>query len=389
MRTITNKKVRDAVNNIIQNHVFYATMLLQQNIIEDNSEGNPTFYVDGKNLAYNSNFVETLSFDEVKGVIIHEIFHLIMLHHTRMGKRDAKMWNCATDYTINFELIKEGFILPKDLLYDPQYGNMNAEDIYRIIEQKEKDKKKNQKPDDKSGQKGNEPKDSPSFGEVRESKEADIEETAKIQTKQALSIAKAAGELPNQSIIDMIGAITNPKFNWRDIINQFITEIVAKDYSFEHADNRFLQNGIVIPSLYSKAVANIVVAIDTSGSVNLEEVKAIVIEAKNCLDIMSEDKDNATLTVIYCDAMVQSVDVFDGGNISPNPKGGGGTKFSPVFKYIEDNNIECDAVIYITDGFCNDFGPAPDYRVLWGITTRYMNFKPPFGEKFDFDINWM
>ena len=60
----------------------------------------------------------------------------------------------------------------------------------------------------------------------------------------------------------MIGAANKPKFDWRTIINQFVSEIVAKDYSFERADNRFLHNGIIIPDLYSKAVANIVIAID-------------------------------------------------------------------------------------------------------------------------------
>ena len=93
MQTIKHNKVRDAVNNIIQNHAFYATILMQQNIIEDNSSKNPTFYVDGKNLAYNSKFADSISFDEVKGVLIHEVMHLVLLHHCRMGKRDSKIWN--------------------------------------------------------------------------------------------------------------------------------------------------------------------------------------------------------------------------------------------------------------------------------------------------------
>ena len=131
------------------------------------------------------------------------------------------------------------------------------------------------------------------------------------------------------------------------------------------------------------------VAIDTSGSVNLDEVRAIVEETRHCLDIMSEDKDNASLTVIYFDHMVQGVEVFESGSdIKPNPKGGGGTNYAPIFKYIQDNDLKCDACVIITDGYCWDFGKIiPSYPVLWGLTTGCYTFKAPFGEKFEFDIH--
>jgi predicted metal-dependent peptidase len=389
---------------------------MQQEIIEDNSSKNPTFYVDGKRLGYNSKFADSLNFDEVKGVLIHEVMHLVLLHHTRMGKRDVEVWNKACDYAINEELIKNGFKLPKGVLLDPQYNGKNAEEIYRALylkkikEEAEKDKQEDNSNGESSdsmdssgdsgdsnndesegnneGGEGNEEKPV-TFGEIRPATEDNAEETAKIQSKQAISIAKAAGEMPGNSIIEMIENSYKPKFNWREIINQFVSEITQKDYSFENPDRRFLQNGIVLPDFYSKAPANIVVAIDTSGSVNLDEVRAIVEETRHCLDIMSEDKDNASLTVIYFDHMVQGVEVFESGSdIKPNPKGGGGTNYAPIFKYIQDNDLKCDACVIITDGYCWDFGKIiPSYPVLWGLTTGCYTFKAPFGEKFEFDIH--
>lgn len=465
MKTIPHKKVRDAVNNIIQNHAFYATILMQQNIIEDNSAKNPTFYVDGKNLAYNSKFADSLTFDEVKGVLVHEVMHLVLLHHARMGKRDGRTYNIAADHVINNQLIKDGFILPKGLYNDSRFAGMNVEEVYRILyieklkeEQKKEEQKDSQKDNnqDSSGdsssgagesQEGEEENDSEddsdnsddsdnqedgeendeegdsdsdsdeekdsddssdnegegkgndgegeekeepvTFGEIRPATEENAEETAKIQSKQAISIAKAAGEMPGNAIIEMIEGSYKPKFNWREIINQFVSEITQKDYSFENPDRRFLQNGIVLPDFYSKAPANIVVAIDTSGSINLDEVRAIVEETRNCLDMMSEDKENASLTVIYFDHAVQGVEVFESGSdIKPNPKGGGGTDYAPVFKYVSDNDLKCDALVCITDGYCWSFGNIiPDYPVLWGLTTGCYTFKAPFGEKFEFDIH--
>jgi len=432
MKTIPHKKVRDAVNNIIQNHAFYASILLQQEIIEDNSDKNPTFYVDGKRLAYNSNFADSLSFDECKGVLVHEVMHLVLLHHCRMGKRDARIYNEACDYCINAELIKSGFKLPKGVLINSRFDGMNAEEVYRILfmeevkKQNEQDKKneKKEKSQDSNSDSENGAGDSGegessdsenqenqdgeennsdsfesddekgeekpvTFGEVRPATEESAEETAKIQSKQAVSIAKAAGELPGNSIIEMIENSYKPKFNWREIINQFVSEVTQKDYSFENPDRRFLQNGFILPDFYSKAPANIIVAIDTSGSVNLEEVRAIVEETRHCLDIMSEDKDSATLTVIYFDHTVQGMEVFEGGSdVKPNPKGGGGTDYAPIFKYINENDLKCDACVVISDGYCWNFGNIiPDYPVFWGITVAYNDFRPPFGSKFDFDIH--
>lgn len=420
MQTIQHKKVRDAVNNIIQNHAFYATILMQQNIIEDNSRNNPTFYVDGKNLAYNSKFADSLSFDEVKGVLAHEVMHLVLLHHARMGKRDARIYNIAADHVINNQLIKDGFILPKGLYNDPKFAGMNVEEVYRILyleeikkqaEQDKQEQKDNNSGDssdsmpdagdnsgdssdnedgDESNNEGKGEEEKPvTFGEIRPATEDNAEETAKIQSKQAISIAKAAGEMPGGSIIEMIENSYKPKFNWREIINQFVSEITQKDYSFENPDRRFLQNGIILPDFYSKAPANIVVAIDCSGSVNLDEVRAIVEETRHCLDIMSEDKENASLTVIYFDHVIQGVEVFESGSdIKPNPKGGGGTSYAPIFQYIESQDVKCDAAIVITDGYCWEFGNIiPSHPVLWGLTTGCYTFKAPFGEKFEFDIH--
>ena len=48
--------------------------------------------------------------------------------------------------------------------------------------------------------------------------------------------------------------------------------------------------------------------------------------------------------------------------------GMGGTDFRPVFNYIEEDDLNPTALIYLTDGY----GPAPDeepdYPVLWVIT---------------------
>ena len=384
VKAIKNSKIKEAVNYIIFRHPFYASMLLQQNIVEDNSCD--TFYVDGANLGYNTDFANTLCLEENVGVLVHEVYHLILLHHTRMNRRKHELWNQAADYAINIQLVRSGFKLPKGVLLDYQYDNMSAEEIYRLLDKKENDQKKKpsngnkeEEGDDKqkgAGKKAN------GIGEVRQaSNTKEAEEKAKVQTKQAVAIAKQSGQMPSEQLINIIGATQVSKQDWHSILNRFINDVAAKDYSFEHPDTRFLGSNIILPDLHSKAIGNIVFAIDTSGSVSTKEVEDMVNEVRSCLDIMMEDKDSVELTVIYCDAAVQGVDIFDGSIDKPNPKGGGGTDYAPVFNYIQENDIEPDALIYITDGYCWSFGDiVPDYPVLWAITTGCYTFNAPFGE---------
>lgn len=57
---------------------------------------------------YNCNFVNSLSVGQVKFVMIHEAYHILMRHGTREHNRDHRIWNQAGDYYIN-KLIAEQF----------------------------------------------------------------------------------------------------------------------------------------------------------------------------------------------------------------------------------------------------------------------------------------
>ena len=92
---------------------------------------------------------------------------------------------------------------------------------------------------------------------------------------------------------------------------------------------------------------------------------------------------NAGITVIYCDTKVQGepVEIEPGETQILEPKGRGGTDFSPAFNYLIDHNIEGKAIIYLTDGECHSFPKEePDAPVLWVQYGNYKRFAPPFGE---------
>ena len=159
-------KLQRGINSLILNSPFYASVLLNQKIICDNSK--PTFSVNGKTLKYNEKFLDSLTHDEIVGVLAHEVEHLARHHHLREKGRNHKEWNEACDYAINPLLVQAGFKLPKEALIDPSFPiGECAENIYRSIQQKkqEEQSKKEQEKKDKeekdNAEKQNDPNGNP------------------------------------------------------------------------------------------------------------------------------------------------------------------------------------------------------------------------------------
>ena len=75
-------------------------------------------------------FVLKITGEECEGVLLHEGYHVILLHHIRMGNRNHKLWNIACDYAINNYIYDHtDFELPEGGLWDEKYDHMTAEKI--------------------------------------------------------------------------------------------------------------------------------------------------------------------------------------------------------------------------------------------------------------------
>jgi predicted metal-dependent peptidase len=84
--------------------------------------------------------------------------------------------------------------------------------------------------------------------------------------------------------------------------------------------------------------------------------------------------------VIYCDTRVRNTRVFtDGEQLVLEARGRGGTRFNPVFEYINGQEEKPVCLIYFTDLDCSDQPEEPDYPVLW-VTDEQTTTVGPFGE---------
>lgn len=373
--TTASQKMVKARANLVMGHPFFGTLALRLKIVEDPSI--ETASCDGTSIRYNPKFVNKLPLSKVQGMIAHEVMHPAFLHHTRRGSRDKNKWNQACDYSINTILHNAGFDLPNGGCLNPAYNGMTAEHIYTLISDNPKD-------DNGQGQgQGNDPggdggvDDSPNSQNSGGSQSQQNNEEAewKVAVAQAAHVAKQAGHLPGD-IERMMEELFEPVLPWRNILRRFMTEKCNDDFSWKRGNRRFIAQGLYLPSrLSDDAMGEIVVVIDTSGSIGQKELTEFGSEIKGIVDEARPSK----VRVIYCDSHIAHIDEFGpDDDLQFAAHGGGGTDFRPPFAWLEENQIVPRALVYLTDGYGPFPEQEPDFPTLWCINNH--DVTPPHGE---------
>jgi len=363
------QKISQAKTKLVLHHPFFATFVLKTEFVKDKSA--PTMWTDGVKVGYNPEFVEGLSVDQVMAVIVHEMYHVLFLHHLREGYRNHMKWNMAGDYAINGLIQESGFKLPPNCLLEAKFKGWEAEKIYVKLPDPDEIKV----PGNMIGE-VREPKNddgSPLSEGQRQQKEAEI----KVTMTQAAQIARRQGNLPS-GLERLVKELLEPKVNWKNILQEFVTQNSRNDYSMAKPNKRYIPMGVYLPILEKPELGELVIAIDTSGSLNEKDLAEIAAEIRSIMATYE-----VTLHVIYCDARVHPpVDEFTRGeDVELKMRGGGGTDYVPVFDYIKNNGIDPICLVYFTDGYCNSFSKyTPHFRTLWVLTEKNEGFKYPFGE---------
>jgi predicted metal-dependent peptidase len=402
------KMVTDALINLLSHKPFYGTLAMRLTV-QPMPKLPWLMAVDGKHLVYNpARIVDELRHEQLVGLIEHEVCHLALNHHNRRAGRDFKLWNKAADYAVNSILMEDHVTLPDNGLYDPAYKGMPAEEIYTALEQAQQQagdqgdqggsgqgdqdgQQQGPVSAEKSstgsgnGQKGQPGQQGQLDSVVMDSDGSD--ESSEAEWKQAairaISAAEGAGGAPSglkAAITEMI----RPSLPWREVLRDFLTSASRDDYSYARPNRRYVAQGLYLPEARSEAAGTIVVAVDTSGSINKELLDTFISELKNVFTEVSYDE----LHIVFCASKVREAKSF----LSDEPielgdfKAGGGTRLQPVFDWVAENSEVPDALIYFTDLEIGPYKPTdPGYPVLWaaprGWDTSHWAWKnPEFGE---------
>jgi predicted metal-dependent peptidase len=393
IETPTSRRIQKARTALVLDHPFFGSLLFRLKDRECLSI--QTMATDGVSLYYNPEFVETLSAAILAGTLAHEVMHPALHHHVRRTGRDPKRWNMACDYAINPLLVDAGLSLPEGVLLDNRFRGMSAEQIYNLLETEapqesdSKDKQSESGGAESSAEQptagnANEPS-SPvtdgGIGQVLDAPRPDeespsVEEQARewsIAVNQAATIARQAGRMPAGLNRTLEGAAESA-VDWRELLRRLWSDTLPTDYSWMRPNRRHLWTGLYLPGVAREGIGEVAIAVDCSGSVSARQLRLFEEEALSILEGQRPER----VYILYFDAVVQKVEIYEAGQrIDLNPVGGGGTEFGPCFEWLNERGIRPQCLVFLTDLY-GSFPPcAPAYPVLWASTGSQ---KAPFGE---------
>ena len=363
----TEQRIAKARSLLILEHPFIGSIAMSLPIELD--EDCPTAWVDGKSIAFNPTWVDKLTDDELLFVVAHECMHPMLEHPFRKGTREHKKWNQAGDFVINHLLTEDKIgMMPKGGLLDEgiyNSGGGTTDGIYNILQST---------PDGSGGDVG-EPLDDCRNGGKTKGEMAEQEAKWKVKVAQASQSAKMVGKL-SKAQARLANEILHPNLDWREVLQRFLVRCKDDSRTWAKPNRRFIAQGLYLPSVSGEAMGELVIAVDCSGSIGEEELAQFSAEIRK----IKEDTNPTCIHVVYFDSEVSHYDACTRDDeLDIKMHGGGGTAFSPIFKYVDEHGIEPTACVVLTDLCCNDFGDAPQYPVLW-VSTEEVRDKVPFGE---------
>lgn len=485
-------RVKQARARLMINQRFFGTATLSMQLEE--TKVFPRAATNGKRIAFNTAWSDTLSLEEIEAVLCHEVLHCLFFHQTRRDDRDHETWNKAGDYAINLILHKNNMKLPADVLLDQQYDGMPAEVIYQKLmasRTQESGQNRQQKQGGNQGDKGNqsagngkgeeqnggndgqgrpgngqqegegqeggqgqgqgqgqdsgspdgnsgEGADGPgsgqpeaggsgnggnsgctdgggsdpgslsrgngsacgdaaidqpwNIGQVMDAKDengdtlSDVarsqhEQDWKIQAQQSLAAARRQGSVPG-GIQRLVEEMCVKKIDVEEALRMFMSQAIADDYNWRRPNANYMTRELYMPSLYNDVLPDVVMVMDTSGSVTDEQTAYFQAKVNSVLREF-----NTVVHVIYCDTEAHYAQEYRPEDlpITLKPIGNGGTDFRPPFKVVADMGIEPACLIYLTDLECSRYPNEPKYPVLWAVYNKYEHgdYQVPFGEAID------
>lgn len=369
------KRLTKARINLITYFPFFGTLALRMRYIERMDI--PTLATDGVNCFYNPNYVnKELNDDTSQTAIAHEIGHCIFDHLLRLAGRNPQKWNAAGDFVINGMLKKIGMKLRDSWLWKQGWDEtVTADWVYTQLPDPPPPPVGGggQGKGDAGDQYGGQDQQLP----ANTKEDPALTDNWKLAVASAAMAAKQAGKLPAE-LERFVHDVLHPAEDWRSRLRRFVTEVTRNDYSWQRPNKLYPVTGIYMPSLHSESMGTLAVVIDDSGSIGNDILNVF---GQETVAARAAARPLRTL-LISCDARVNDVedlDEFAELNVTDiKVHGGGGTDFRPPFNWLSEHGVRPAALLYLTDGH----GPfpeyAPDYPVLWCITT---NVQPPWGER--------
>jgi len=372
------------------NMSFYAFIISKMNvqISKDISTAGVGWYNNKYNLVINPDFMKKLTVQERIGILIHESLHVMLKHNFRQGERDQKLYNIAADIALN-QLINEPAKLPEGAMFPETFDfskDLTADQYYELLKQEqEKQQKEKQESQDK-GENWEGPSDGKpdltnldedgegmlvdshdkwsTSGEIDEAEQELARSTMEKMIKDAID--KSKGNVPG-NISDILNLWNKKaKISWKRVLKKYISSKKgSKIGTIKRRDRRQPYRKDLKGKKVYYDIPNVIVCIDTSGSMSDEEIVEGLAEINEVCKVT-----HSNLKVIQIDTNVTSIEEYNPKKKTFKRNGYGGTYMFSGIEYILENKIPHDVIIYISDMYIEDVSTDNNWRkvkkpVIW------------------------
>ena len=366
-------ELNKACKQLIITDPFYGIFLLSLN--KSYSDQVPTAAVcrDGINckLLVNKDFWNSLTDTQQLAILKHELMHICFKHITMHVDFDnTELFNIAADMEVNSYI--DG--LPDGHIDASNYGlgyKKGTKYYYNALKsQSSENQQSSNLPSLGNSETGtgdhNPWSDFDTSDSVKQLVEQQIDHLAK---QAAESIQRSQGTIPGEltEYIKKLFKQKKPIFNWRQYfrrcigtINDITLKKTRKKESLRFPDSSGIKH---------KKKTKILVAIDTSGSVNGQELCDFFSEINHIY------KASAVIDILECDTKINSKYQYSG-KFDGKIHGRGGTSFTPAIEYYNQNRKEYTTFVYFTDGY-SSIDILPLKNMIWVITSNGNKQKYP------------
>jgi predicted metal-dependent peptidase len=347
----------------------------------------PTAGTDGRNEMYNPEFIWQFTEKMVGFIIVHENMHKAGRHLSTYKKLvdiyGPKLVNMALDLWINNkikkadpneELVAMPFLDGKQAgLYDAKYDGWTALQILKDLKQEQEDEPERGEGGEGGGE-GFDDHDWEGASKMSEEEVKKLGSDIKQAIRQGQMAAKKMG-VGTGAGSDLLGLneLVASKVDWKQQLQEFVNLTCAakQESSWRRPNRRFLHEGVIMPTLISESITELVFSRDASGSMHFgERLTKVTSEMVAIARALRIEK----IHLIDWDGKVGyhgefTPDTFQHAPSIKEVRGGGGTDPRCVATYLKEKQIKPDAIVMLTDGEINNWG-SWESPILWVISNK-------------------
>jgi len=308
----------------------------------------------------------SLSAEHQQSVLLHELWHIALLHIPRGIGKHANVWNRACDVRINNDLVAGGYILPPEGWFDPDVDEpdkQSEEALYELYLQETPHEER---------------------GECNQHGQQQVEQA--IQRVQQAVMTATCGvskaDAVTQYIRSWLDKLLHKTLPWYVILQEHLQPRLDTEPVWTVPNRRYMASGLYMPSIMREynTLEKLAVYIDTSSSVDEEELALISCHLNSLISTL-----NIKQCMVYpFTTSIQQGFLLQPGNTLQNLQGYGGTRLQCVVNHMANTAANpCDAALVFSD--LADYPPEePNQKLppLFWIQTacKQESCQPSFGK---------